>query len=124
MEFLKDNNIIYFPVPENQVTSRTYTDDHPYVRWSLYPIAVWDYVDPDMSDAQGWVQELKSLINLDIVSIVQYIKEESLDFLIDDEGYERIEVSTIYCRYWAPDPEMTTEKIDAETAVHNSLDVL
>ena len=123
MEFLKDNNIIYFPVPDNAIAFRI-LDNHPYVRWSLYPIAIWDYINPDISDAQGWVQEFKSLRNLDSFGIVQYIKEESLDFIIDDEGYERVEVSTIYFRDWAPGQEMKTEKIDAETAVHNSMDVL
>ena len=34
-------------------------DNNTYIVWDLYPVAIWDYVDKDWSDKQGWLQEME-----------------------------------------------------------------
>ena len=90
----------------------------------MYPIAVYDYVNPDINDMQGWVQELKGLKSVDILSILQYIKSESLSDCLSEEGYEEVEIRSIYYQGWNQNEDMIVSTIDAEEAVENSLDVL
>lgn len=122
MKLYKYGNVIYHPVASREVTR--YGEEAPYVLWSMYPIAVYDYVNPDVNDTQGWVQELTGLKSVDMLSILQYIKSESLSDCLSEEGYEEVEIRSIYYQGWNQNEDMIVSTIDAEEAVENSLDVL
>jgi len=69
-----------------------------YLVWTLIPIAVYDYVDPDNSDVQGWLQEIPTTGNIDEESIVQYVMIESFEQSLAEFGYSFIDVSKIYIK--------------------------
>ncbi len=69
-----------------------------YLVWNLTPVAVYDYVDPDYSDVQGWLQEIPSTGNIESESIVQYVIVESFESALSEFGYSFIDVSKIYIR--------------------------
>ena len=101
-----DNNsilYIYRDTPRFQENGKD-----SYLVWTLIPIAVYDYIDPDNSDIQGWLQEIPGTGNIDEESIVQYVISESFENALSEFGYSFIDVSTIYIRDY--DEEQITSR--------------
>ena len=118
----ENNNILYFPVAQG-ITGDM---DNPTVRWTLYPIAAWDYVDPDYSDKQGWLQHVtqNGTYPNELFEEIQFIADETLGAVLQDAGYNLISVSTIYRKDFYEDSEGRARKISTEQAIYNSLDML
>lgn len=96
-------------------------DNGTYIVWDLYPVAIWDYVDKDWSNRQGWLQEMEDgEVAGDLEQVVQYPLVESLKDLLQDEGYEIVDVDSVYAiEYMEDDPK--SEKISIDEAVSNTL---
>lgn len=96
-------------------------DNGTYIVWDLYPVAIWDYVDKDWSDVQGWLQEMEDgEVVGDLEQVIQYPLVESLEDLLQDEGYEVVDVGSVYAiEYMEDDPK--SEKISIEEAISNAL---
>lgn len=96
-------------------------DNGTYIVWDLYPVAIWDYVDKDWSNRQGWLQEMEDgEVAGGLEQVVQYPLVESLEDLFQDEGYEIVDVDSVYAiEYMADDPK--SEKISIDEAISNAL---
>ena len=91
-----------------------------YIVWTLIPIAIYDYVNPDYSDQQGWLQDIPYTGELDYEEIVQYVCQESLKEALEDSGYSFIDVDSIYV---VGEGREHSELVPAETAVANAHDL-
>lgn len=117
MKLWKMDNIVYYA--EAQRLEASYSDN-PYVVWYLYPIAIRDYVDPDWSDAQGWVQEKhKGKLQLDdkFETLTQSVVYESFNQVAQDFGYETIDFDS---PIWFVDYDNWDERKDSPTRVKMS----
>lgn len=96
-------------------------DNGTYIVWDLYPVAIWDYVDKDWSNRQGWLQEMEDgEVAGGLEQVVQYPLVESLEDFLQDEGYEIVDVDSVYAiEYMEDDPK--SEKISIDEAVSNAL---
>ena len=118
----ESNNILYVPVARNIQGDML----NPNLRWEMYPIAVWDYIDPDYSDKQYWVQQMipgKGMYPNDIVDELQYILTESAQDGFRECGYNRISVSRVYYKDFK-NPDERAKQISVEDAVNNALDLI
>lgn len=95
--------------------------NNAYIVWSLYPVAIWDYVNKDWSDEQGWLQEMEDGEVLgEMEQVVQYPFTESLEDAFEEEGYYVDTVDSVYAiEYMTDDPK--SEKISIEEAISNAL---
>ena len=95
-------------------------DNNTYIVWDLYPVAIWDYVDKDWSDKQGWLQEMEDgEVVGGMEQILQYPLTESLEDVFEEEGYRIEDVDFVYAiEYMSDDPK--AEKITIEKAVRNA----
>lgn len=91
-----------------------------YLTWNLIPVAIYDYVDPDYSDKQGWLQEIPHTGNIDSESIVQYVFVESFEDAMAEFGYSFIDVHKIYVREY--EKERATLQ-DVDVVVANAKDL-
>lgn len=125
LKLLRMNNIIYYPLNSELRSNYGSDNDNPYVIWTLYPVAIRDYINPDWSDAQGWVQEIDKDLKVHLqetYEILQYIIDESFNECIQDEGISWIELSTIYLRdYSELEDDIKAVQINIEDAVENAL---
>lgn len=97
-----------------------YNGKGSYLIWDLIPVAIYDYVDPDYSDIQGWLQDTAGMINIDAESIVQYVIAESFESDLAEVGYSFIDVSNIYIKDYG---EERATLQDAKIAVDNAIDL-
>lgn len=122
MKFLVDINMILYYYEARKLEA-VYSD-RPYIIWNLYPIAIKDYINPDWSDAQGWVQEIvDGHINFDgIEQLIQYPIEESFKETYEDFAYTEIDVNKIFARIISQNSgeDMTTSEISFEEAIRNA----
>ena len=83
-------------------------------------MAIWDYVDKDWSDKQGWLQEMEDgEVVGGMEQILQYPLTESLEDVFEEEGYRIEDVDFVYAiEYMSDDPK--AEKITIEKAVRNA----
>lgn len=118
----ESNNILYVPVARNIQGDMV----NPNLRWEMYPIAVWDYVDPDYSDKQYWVQQMipgKGMYPNDIIDELQYILTESAQDGFRECGYNQTPVSRVYYKDFK-NPDERAKQISVEDAVNNALDLI
>ena len=94
-----------------------------YIVWDLTPVAIYDYVDPDYSNKQGWVQEIPYTGEIDLEQIVQYTYVESFKNALEDFGYAFIDVDTIYVKDVDDEGNVVSTKLTAEEAVDNAFDL-
>lgn len=90
MKFIEDDGVLYYPVIDSSVmqTVDDILNDSSYIAWTLYPVAIYDYVDPDNSDEQGWLQEIENgEVNGDVLNLVQYLGTESFEECVEDNGF-------------------------------------
>lgn len=114
---VSDNNILYTLRGEPRFQDN---GTNSYLVWTLVPVAIYDYVDPDYSDKQGWLQEIPHTGEIDLEEIVQYVYIESLTSILGEYGYEFKDVNTVYV--WDRDTERPVPDT-AEAAVENALDM-
>lgn len=111
---VKRDSILYIP------KAKQLTEDR-YIVWHLYPVAVYDYVDVDYSDKQGWLQEEGSDIEME--TVVQYIQDESFYSVATEYGFDFIpyeEIGTVYyIDYTTNNPRSI--KITLQEAIANAL---
>lgn len=95
-------------------------NNNAYIVWDLYPVAIWDYVDKDWSDKQGWLQEMEDgEVSGALEQVLQYPLTESLEDAFEEEGYRIEDVDFVYAiEYMSDDPK--AEKITIEKAVRNA----
>lgn len=95
-------------------------NNNAYIVWDLYPVAIWDYVDKDWSDKQGWLQEMEDgEVVGEMEQVLQYPLTESLEDAFEEEGYRIEDVDFVYAiEYMSDDPK--AEKITIEKAVRNA----
>lgn len=96
-------------------------NNNAYIVWNLYPVAIWDYVDKDWSDKQGWLQEIEDGEVVGAMEqVLQYPLTESLEDAFEEEGYYIENVDFVYAiEYMSDDPK--AEKITIEEAIKNAL---
>lgn len=96
-------------------------DNNTYIVWDLYPVAIWDYVDKDWSDKQGWLQEMEDgEVSGAMEQVLQYPLDESLEDVLNEEGYYIENVDFVYAiEYMSDDPK--AEKITVEEAIRNAM---
>jgi len=96
-------------------------DNNTYIVWDLYPVAIWDYVDKDWSDKQGWLQEMENgKVSGAMEQVLQYPLDESLEDAFEEEGYDIENVDFVYAiEYMSDDPKV--EKITVEEAIENAM---
>ena len=124
IKLYENGGILYFPVVINGISGDM---SMPSVRWTMYPIAVWDYVDPDYSDIQYWVQQSvpgTGLYPNETFGEIQFILDESAQDVFAEAGYTLKDVSEIYFKDYYNDPDARASKISVEDAINNALDVL
>ena len=95
MKFVKDGNILYYPVFEGMPKLDPLTGNS-YIVWSLIPIATWDYTYADYDDRQGWLQEIDrdgEIVDNDSISLVQYYGTEGFEECVESSGLELERVS-------------------------------
>lgn len=117
MQLIKSEDNILYAVKFNSFVPK---DSDSYITWTLVPIAVYDYVDVDYSDVQGWLQDIGYTGELDYAQIVQYVYTESLESSLQDFGYEFINVKEIYIKEYS---EERAVRSDAKQAVDNAFDL-
>lgn len=126
MKLLKSGNIVYFANPNRLEVA--YGFSGPYVVWNLYPVAIYDYVNPDYSDKQGWLQEFNNgkQVLYDMDQLLQYINDESFTDVAKDYGYESVEVSGVYLRVYDKNEDTMSAPrlIDTDDAVDNAMNGL
>lgn len=118
------DNILYFAKAESNLGGDV---TNPSIRWTMYPIAVWDYVDPDYSDIQYWVQQSvpgTGLYPNETFGEIQFILDETAQDVFAESGYTLKDVSEIYFKDYYNDPDARASKISVEDAINNALDVL
>ena len=123
IKLYESNNILYVPVARNIQGDML----NPNLRWQMYPIAVWDYVDPDYSDNQNWVQQVipnTGMYPNEINEELQFVLEETAQDGFKEVGYTQISVSTIYYKDFYDESNGRAKKISVEDAVNNALDLL
>ena len=93
-----------------------------YLLWTLIPIAIYDYVDPDYSDVQGWLQDLNVIDGNSIEDevIVQYVLTESFEEAMAQFGYSFIDIHTVYVKEYHAERAVPSS---ADTAVANAKDL-
>lgn len=119
----ENNGILYFA----NASSLNGDIDNPYVIWTLYPIAVWDYVDPDYSDKQYWVQQItdRGMFPNETYEWVQYIRHESIISCANDEKFHFLGTcKSVYFKDYINNPDDKAQKISVEEAVSNAMDML
>lgn len=119
----ENNKILYFAKASENLSGDITS---PSIRWTMYPIAIWDYVDPDYSDKQYWVQQVvpgKGLYPNETHEEIQFISDESFRDVLTETGYNLIAVSSIYYKDFYPDGGRA-EKISVEDAINNAMDFL
>lgn len=115
-------SILYFAKAESNLGGDI---TNPSLRWTMYPIAVWDYVDPDYSDKQFWVQQSVPNTGLypnETFEELQYILDETAQDVFAESGYKLKAVSEIYFNDFESDSR--AKKISVEDAVYNALDLI
>lgn len=87
-----NNNALYVLDSEEQlvyeVESYTPCGGELRIVWNLVLVAGKDYINPDVSDEQGWCPANRFVDDLQYKSCSQYIAEESLKELLEDEGFD------------------------------------
>lgn len=131
MQLIKEGkNRLYVARVRNDVkaTLNNYVDDDhltvSYIVWELYPVAIYDYVDPDWSDTQGWLQEIKEgYVHGEVEAIAQYVYDDTFKELLTEFGYELVDIRDDYeitmIDYDKDDPKPV--KISIKEAVDNAL---
>lgn len=110
------NDILYYPRLYNTVDRGL----ESYTMWSLVPIAIYDYVDPDYSDVQGWLQEIPGTGEISYQELTQSICIESLEDVLVDEGFEFVDITDdIYVR----NNDERATRISIKDAVDQALDL-
>lgn len=120
----ENNKILYFAKAESNLSGDI---TNPSIRWTMYPIAVWDYVDPDYSDKQYWLQQFVPNTGLypnETFEEIQFIFDETGQSVFQETGYNLILVSEVYFKDFYNDPDARAKKISVEDAINNALDVL
>lgn len=84
-----------------------------YLVWNLLPIAIYDYVDPDYSDVQGWLQDTTGMRDIESESIVQYVISESFEDALAEFGYSFIDVSNVYVKDYGDERATSQSVFDA-----------
>lgn len=82
-----DNDKIY----EMQLSHTQYKGKNSYSVYHLYLVAGVDYVNPDWSDQQGWVNNERFIEDVQLETFVHYFVVESLEDALAEEGYEIID---------------------------------
>lgn len=131
MQLIKEGkNRLYVARVRNDVkaTLNSYVeDDHltvSYIVWKLYPVAIYDYVDPDWSDTQGWLQEIQDgYVNGETEGFAQYVCDDTFKELLTEFGYELVDIRDDYeitmIDYDKDEPKPV--KISIKEAVNNAL---
>lgn len=122
MKLIVSNNSILYAAKFSRFEEK-YGDDalDSYMIWSLTPVAIYDYVNPDYSDQQGWLQEIPHTGKIDSEEILQYPYVESFKDALEEFGFAFIDVDTIFVRN-SNDGENIT-RATAEEAVANAFDL-
>lgn len=121
-----DNQVLYALVYDSY-EDKQFINNDSYVRWSLVPVAIYDYIDPDNSDVQGWLQEYPTIENIQSDGIVQYLFSESLEEALNQFAYSLIDVGEVYLKIYdngEPDQFTGIRRISAEDAVYNAVEGL
>lgn len=118
-----NDKILYHPVASSRIAG---DGVNPYIIWTLYPIAIWDYVDPDYSERQGWIQQVstKGLFPNETYEILQYIVSESLEECLTADGYDLNTTSKVFYKDYINNPDDRAQQISVEDAIFNAMDVL
>jgi hypothetical protein len=117
MKLISDGSVLYSFSMEPRFVHK---DMDSYLVWTLVPVAIYDYVNRDYSDKQGWLQEIPHTGTLDYEEIVQYVCVESFEDALEEFGYEFIDVGTVYV---LGEGREAAEPETAETAVSNAFDL-
>lgn len=117
MKLISNGDVLYSFSREPRFEHK---DMDSYLVWTLVPVAIYDYVNRDYSDKQGWLQEIPHTGTLDYEEIVQYVCTESFEDALDEFGYEFVDVNTVYVM--EEDTEVS-EPVSAEEAVSNAHDL-
>lgn len=118
---VSDNNILY--AAKFSRFEEKFGDDcmDSYIIWSLTPVAIYDYINPDYNDQQGWLQEIPHTGQVDSEEILQYPYIESFSDALKEFGFSFTDVDTVYVRS-SYDGE-NIQKATAEEAVANAFDL-
>lgn len=116
------DNILYFPKAGGIQGDMC----NPYVIWTLYPIAVWDYVDPDYNDKQYWIQQVtdRGMFPNETYEVLQYVMTESFEECLNAAGYTSITISKIFYKDYLSNPDDRAQQIHIGDAIYNAFDVL
>jgi len=117
MQLIKSEDNILYAVKFNSFVPK---ESDSYIIWTLVPIAVYDYIDVDYSDVQGWLQEIGYTRELDYEQILQFVYNESLESSLPDFGYEFIDVQDIFVKEYN---EERAVRVSAKEAVDNAFDL-
>ncbi len=117
MKLISDGSILYSFSREPRFEHK---DIDSYLVWTLVPVAIYDYVNRDYSDKQGWLQEIPHTGTLDYEEILQYVCVESFEDALEEFGYEFVDVTTIYV---LSENNEVAKPETAETAVSNAHDL-
>lgn len=87
-----NNNALYVLDEDEQLVYRTesYTPCGGELRimWNLVLVAGKDYINPDVSDEQGWCPANRFTDGIQFRSCSQYLNSETLEELLKDEGFK------------------------------------
>lgn len=117
MKLISDGNVLYSFSQEPRFQHK---DMDSYLVWTLVPVAIYDYVNRDYSDRQGWLQEIPHTGTLDGEQIVQYVCTESFENALNEFGYEFVDVNTVYVMGEGAE---VAKPVSAEKAVSNAHDL-
>lgn len=121
MKLIKSENNILYASRFSRFEEKFGNDcTSSYIIWTLVPTAIYDYVNPDYSDQQGWLQEIPHTGTLDGEEILQYVYTESFKDALNDFGYSIIDVNTVFVRR---DTDERAQRSTAEEAVSNAFDL-
>lgn len=128
MKLLKGDSfgpVLYVPVISadvKQTIGKDILNNKSYMVWNLYPVAIYDYINPDWSDAQGWKQEIQGgQVHGDMETIIQYPFDESFEQCCEENDYKVVNVNELTLfNYDRPENEMR-KTISIEEAIENAL---
>ena len=85
---LSEDKVVYVQDEDNKLVYKVcdYDAYNNYITWSLELVAGWDYINPDYTDQQGWVSNNNFVQDVQFITVLQYMLEESFKEAVETNG--------------------------------------
>lgn len=125
MKVLRYDGKLYVPKKASTVLMTLGVDilnRNCYITWNLYPLAIYDYTNPDYDDVQGWKQEIQGgYVHGEMETLVQYVLNESFEECCRDNDFEIVDIRDDIILFDYDKDEVLRKPISIEEAIGNAI---